>query len=52
MITLIGECKNCGIYGTKVIGTLESIYNQDTPHKCKREGKRVENAVQGLGFRV
>ena len=41
MITLIGECKNCGIYGTKVIGTLESIYNQDTPHKCEREGEKV-----------
>jgi len=38
MITLIGECKNCGkIYGNKVIGTLESIYNQDTPHKCEGE---------------
>ena len=42
MITLIGECKNCGIYGTKVIGTLESIYNQDTPHKCERERKSDE----------
>ncbi len=40
MITLIGECKNCGkIYGNKVIGTLESIYNQDTPHKCEGEGE-------------
>ena len=41
MITLIGECLNCGkIYGTKVIGTLESIYNQDTQHKCEGEGER------------
>jgi len=39
MITLIGECMNCGkIYGNKVIGTLESIYNSPT-HKCEREGK-------------
>ena len=42
MIILIGECKNCGKwYGNKVIGTLESIYNQDTPHKCERERERV-----------
>jgi hypothetical protein len=41
MITLIRECLNCGeIYGTKVIGTLESIYNQDKPHKCKEEGEK------------
>lgn len=41
MIIRIGECLNCGeIYGTKVIGTLESIYNQDTPHKCKGERER------------
>ena len=38
MTILIGNCMNCGkIYGNKVTGTLESIY--DLPaHKCEREG--------------
>ena len=41
MIMLIGECKNCGeLYGNKVIGTLESIYDLEPSHKCKREGER------------
>lgn len=40
MITLIGECMNCGkIYGSKVLGTLESIYNLEPTHKCEREGE-------------
>jgi hypothetical protein len=40
MITLIGECLNCGkIYGNKVLGTLESIYDLETTHKCEREGE-------------
>ena len=41
MITLIGECMNCGkIYGSKVLGTLESIYNLEPTHKCEGEGDR------------
>ena len=40
MITLIGKCMNCGkIYGSKVIGTLESIYSEERTHVCEREGK-------------
>lgn len=40
MITLIGNCMNCGeIYGTTVIGTLESIYNDERTHKCKADKK-------------
>jgi hypothetical protein len=40
MITLIGECLNCGkVYGNKVTGTLESIYNLEAIHKCKGEGE-------------
>lgn len=38
MITLIGNCVNCGKwYGNKIIGTLESIYDKDTPHKCEKD---------------
>jgi len=39
MITLIGKCMNCGkTYGSKVTGTLESIYELDDPiHKCEKE---------------
>jgi hypothetical protein len=38
MITLIGECMNCGkIYGNRVAGTLESIYNLEVTHKCEGE---------------
>ena len=42
MTILIGNCMNCGkIYGNKVIGTLESIY--DLPaHKCYGEGESNE----------
>ncbi len=41
MITLIGECMNCGkIYGNRVAGTLESIYNLEVTHKCEEEGER------------
>jgi hypothetical protein len=33
---------NCGkIYGNKVIGTLESIYDLPRTHKCERERGRV-----------
>ena len=40
MITLIGECMNCGkIYGNRVTGTLESIYSLESTHKCEREGE-------------
>lgn len=43
VITLIGECMNCGkIYGTKVSGTLESIYNQEETHKCEGKGVKSE----------
>ena len=39
MITLIGKCDNCGrIYGNKVIGTLDSIYDSEVIHKCE-EGR-------------
>jgi hypothetical protein len=39
MTILIGHCMNCGkIYGTKVLGTLESIYNEEpTAHKCEKK---------------
>lgn len=40
MITLIGECMNCGkIYGSQVLGTLESIYNLEPTHKCEKGGE-------------
>ena len=43
MITLIGECMNCGkIYGTKVAGTLNSIYDQESTHKCEGQGVKSE----------
>jgi hypothetical protein len=40
MTILIGECMNCGkIYGNKILGTLESIYDLEPTHKCKKEGE-------------
>jgi hypothetical protein len=40
MTILVGKCMNCGkIYGNKVIGTLESIYDLPRTHKCEREGE-------------
>ena len=40
MTILIGKCMNCGkVYGNKVAGTLESIYNLEITHKCEGEGK-------------
>jgi len=40
MITLIGKCMNCGkIYGSKVTGTLESVYSLERTHKCNGEGE-------------
>jgi hypothetical protein len=35
MITRIGHCMNCGkVYGSRVSGTLQSIYDLDDTHKC------------------
>ena len=43
MTILIGKCMNCGkIYGNKILGTLESIYNLEPTHKCKGEAKNKE----------
>ena len=40
MTILIGECMNCGkVYGNKIAGTLESIYNLEVTHKCEKEGE-------------
>ena len=40
MKAIIGKCMNCGkVYGAKVEGTLESIYNLEPMHKCEREGE-------------
>jgi len=38
MSSLIGKCMNCGkVYGNKVTGTLDSIYNLEVTHKCEGE---------------
>ena len=37
MAILIGHCLNCDrVYGNKVSGTLESLYNLEVIHKCER----------------
>ena len=47
MITLIGECGNCGeIYGHKVTGTLESIYNNERVHIC--DTSKAEPTINDL----
>ena len=44
MTILIGKCMNCGkVYGNKVAGTLESIYNLEVT--SARE--RVSNGQDG-----
>ena len=46
MTILIGKCMNCGeVYGNKVIGTLESIYDLEPSHKCKRGREMSEDTI-------
>ena len=38
MITFIGKCENCDqFYGSKITGTLQSIYDLEASHKCVTE---------------